>query len=271
MKIQRALISVYNKEGVVEFAKKLRDLKIEIISSGGTARLLKKNDIEVTEISEYTKSPEMMSGRVKTLHPKIFGGILARRDVDQKEMEENDILPIDLVVVNLYPFEETIQKKDVELKEVIENIDIGGPSLIRAAAKNYNFTTVVVDPKDYDSVVESLEKNDASISDDIRAKLAVKSFSHTARYDSLINEYFRNIYTPGEYPEVLDLTFKKVDDMRYGENPHQTGALYSELMRKEASVCFSKQLHGKQLSFNNILDVNEAFELVKDFKEPTVA
>jgi len=267
-KIERALISVYDKIGVVELAGELKKYSIEIISSGGTAKLLKENNIPVTEVSQYTNSTEMMEGRVKTLHPRIFGGILGRRDMDKDEMKKNNILPIDLVVANLYPFEEIAKKDKAQISEAIENIDIGGPSLIRAAAKNFLFATAIVEPSHYGLLIKELNDNNGCTSEEFRREMASMAFSYTARYDALIDEYFRN---PSKYPEILNLSYRKLEDLRYGENPHQTGALYRELKKKGSSICFSKQLHGKQLSFNNILDVNEAFELVKEFEEPAVA
>ncbi|MBI4439415.1 bifunctional phosphoribosylaminoimidazolecarboxamide formyltransferase/IMP cyclohydrolase [Candidatus Woesearchaeota archaeon] len=271
IKIKRALLSVHEKEGIVRLARVLEKHSIEILSSGGTAKLLRDNKVKVQEISDYTQSPEMMHGRVKTLHPRIFGGILARRDADKGEMKKNGILPIDLVVVNLYPFEQVSVNDKVTLQEAVDNIDIGGPSLIRAAAKNHEFVAVVVAPSDYEMLEKELDENKGSVGKELSRNLAVRAFSLTAHYDALINEFFSQKFGIEGHPEILNLTYSKMFDLRYGENPHQTGAVYRELKKRESSVCFSKQLHGKQLSFNNILDVNEALELVKEFEEPAVA
>jgi phosphoribosylaminoimidazolecarboxamide formyltransferase/IMP cyclohydrolase len=271
-KIRTALISVSDKEGIVEFAKVLKKLGIEIISTGGTASLLKKNDIKVVSVSDYTGQEEILNGRVKSLHPKIFGGILAARK-NKKHMEEikkQGIKPIDMVVVNLYPFEKAISCEKASLKEAIENIDIGGPCLIRAAAKNADDIVVVVDKRDYSSVVEELRAS-GSVKDSTRHKLMVKAFNHTAAYDSIISNFFQNEFCPDEFADTIVLSFKKAQDLRYGENPYQKSAFYRELFVKECCVASTKQLHGKELSYNNILDVNEAFELVKDFEEPTAA
>jgi len=265
--MKTALISVSNKEGIIEFAQHLHNLGIRILSTGGTAKLLIKNKIPVTQISDYTKSKEMMDGRVKTLHPKIFGGILALRNNKKhmKELKENNIESIDIVVVNLYPFEETVGKK-ASFKEAIENIDIGGPSLLRAAAKNFEDITVIVDPNDYSLVLKELKKD--KVSKEIKQKLALKAFEHTARYDTIINNYFREKFGGNLFPDTLNLTFKKKQDLRYGENPHQKAAFYVDPFLFEDSIATSKQLHGKELSFNNILDIDNAFELVKTFNQP---
>ena len=271
-KIKTALISVSDKEGIVEFAKALKRLGIEILSTGGTASLLKKNKVPVTLISDYTGQEEILDGRVKTLHPKISGGILAVRN-NKKHMEElkkQDIKLIDLVVVNLYPFEKTISDEKVRLADAIENIDIGGPSLIRAAAKNSEDVAVVVDKEDYKPVIEEIKKS-GKVTGETKQKLMVEAFQHTARYDSIINSFFQNEFYPDEIPSVLNLSFEKIMDLRYGENPYQKGAFYKEPFIKEACVSDTTQLHGKELSYNNILDVNDAFELVKDFKEPAAA
>ena len=270
-KIKTALISVSDKEGIIDFSKALKRLKIEILSTGGTASLLKKNKIPVTLISDYTSQEEILDGRVKTLHPKISGGILAIRK-NKKHMEEikkADITLIDMVVVNLYPFEKTISDEKVKLKDAIENIDIGGPSLIRSAAKNSKDVVIVTDKNDYKSVIEEIKKG--KVTDEIKQKLMVKAFQHTAQYDTIINNFFQNRVYPEEFPPILNLTFEKIQDLIYGENPYQKGAFYKEPFIKEACVSNIKQLHGKELSFNNILDVNDAFELVKDFKEPAAA
>jgi len=275
-----ALISVSNKEDIVKFTKELTKLKIKILSSGGTASLLKKNKVPVTEISKYIKSDEMMDGRVKTMHPKIQAGILAVRNNKNhmQQLKKLKVLPIDLVVVNFYPFENVVKTKP-KLKEAIENIDIGGPSLVRAAAKNFNDVLVVVDPKDYKTILEVLKnawKSKISgtnsvgkkVHEDLKQNLALKAFEHTARYDAIINTYFREKFSGEQFPDVLNLTFKKKQDLRYGENPHQKAACYEDPIIYESSMGTVKQLHGKELSFNNILDIDNAFELVKIFKKP---
>jgi len=268
-KIKTALLSVYNKKGIVEFAKSLSEIGIEVVSSGGTARKLREGGVKVTELSDFTGYPEMMDGRVKTLHPKIHGGILMDRDKEQhvKEAEKNQIKPIDLVVANLYPFEETVLGEST-LDQAIENIDIGGPTIIRAAAKNFKHVTVVCNPADYGKVLEEVKKGD--ISEELRKKLAVEAWEHIAHYDTVIEKYFRSQFGQGfEYPEYLNLTFKKKQDLRYGENPHQTAALYIDEHEKNPSVLKAKQLQGKMLSYNNMLDANSAYNLVKEFERPT--
>ena len=268
--MKTALISVSNKEGIVEFAQSLHQLGYKILSTGGTAKLLLKNKIPVLQVSDYTKSREMLDGRVKTLHPKIFGGILAVRKNKEhmQQLKENKIDLIDLVVVNLYPFEETV-RKNKSFNEAIENIDIGGPSLLRASAKNFQDTLTVVDPADYNLVVNELKKE--QISKSIRQNLALKVFEHTARYDSIINNYFMEKFENNSFPDILNRTFIKKQDLRYGENPHQKAAFYVDPATYESSVSTAKQLHGKELSFNNILDVDNAFQLVKEYREPAVA
>ncbi|MCK4859846.1 MAG: bifunctional phosphoribosylaminoimidazolecarboxamide formyltransferase/IMP cyclohydrolase, partial [Candidatus Omnitrophica bacterium] len=277
--MKTALISVSNKKGIVEFAKGLSKLGIKILSTGGTAKLLKKNDIPAILISDYTGSKEMLDGRVKTLHPKIHGGILAVRKnkAHMEDLKENNIDPIDIVVVNLYPFEEAV-RKNAGFEEAIETIDIGGPSMVRAAAKNYEDVTVIVDPDDYGPILEEINARKSKISGtnyvgkgkiskELRQNLALKAFEHTARYDTIINQYFNEKFGK-KFPDVLNLTFKKVQDLRYGENPHQKAAFYVDPFIYENSVGTIKQLHGKELSFNNILDIENAFELVKTFKRP---
>jgi len=271
MTIKRVLISVSDKTGIVEFSKELSKLGVEILSTGGTARKLKDVGIKVKDVSSYTKFPEMMEGRVKTLHPKVHGGILALRDKKEHMdiAKKHGIEMIDMVVVNLYPFEATV-KKNAKFDEVIENIDIGGPSMIRSAAKNFENVAIVVDPSDYDKVIKELRKG--KIKKETLGCLAVKAFKHTARYDSVIGEYLCECASKGRLPETLNLTFDKIKDCRYGENPHQKGAVYKEPFQKETAVLGAKVLmEGKELSFNNYLDSDAAFELVKDFKEPTVA
>ncbi|MDF2520904.1 MAG: phosphoribosylaminoimidazolecarboxamide formyltransferase/IMP cyclohydrolase [Clostridia bacterium] len=269
--IKRALISVSDKTGVVELAKRLDQKGIEIISTGGTAEAIKAAGIKVIGISEITGFPECLDGRVKTLHPKIHGGLLAIRD-NKEHMEtlrEFDIHTIDMVVVNLYPFRKTIEKQDAALEEAVENIDIGGPSMLRAAAKNYRYVTVVVDPKDYEKVVDELDKN-GEVSPETRFKLAAKVFSHTASYDALIANYLWQKAGLEQYPETITMTFEKLQNLRYGENPHQTAAYYKEMIPAKGGLVRAEKLHGKELSFCNINDTNGAVQALKDFKEPAV-
>ncbi len=264
MPIKRALISVSDKTGVVEFAQTLADNHIEILSTGGTAQLLADHNIKVTEVSDYTGFPEMMDGRVKTLNPKIHGGILARRDIDQKVMAQNDILPIDLVVVNLYPFQQTIAKSGCTLTDAIENIDIGGPAMLRSAAKNSAFVTVIVESQDYQKVLEAIQKTgDTTL--EMRQKLALKVFEHTAQYDGAIANYL-GAESDG-FAHTLNLQFHKTQPMRYGENPHQRAAFYVE-KNLAACVAASTQIQGKAMSYNNMADADAALECVRDFAEP---
>lgn len=270
MKIKRALISVYDKEGVVELARALSDVNVEILSSGGTSKTLKENGIIVKDVSDYTGFPEMMYGRVKTLHPKIHAGILADRSNPEhmKEAKENNIDFIDLVVVNLYPFEETI-KKGASLNEIIEKIDIGGPTLLRAAAKNYKNVAVVSNPADYEKVIEEI-KSTQEISEKTREELALSTWEEVSHYDAVIEKYFRKTFDKlEEYPEYLNLTFKKKQDLRYGENPHQTAAFYADNSEVDSSIADAEQLQGKQLSYNNILDASSALGLIKEFEQTT--
>ena len=268
--MKTALISVSNKEGIVDFARELTKLGVRILSTGGTAKLLKDNKIAVTQIADYTKSEEMMDGRVKTLHPKMFAGILAVRKNKNHmaELRKNGIEPIDIVVVNLYPFEETVAKK-ASFEDIIENIDIGGPSLVRAAAKNFEDVLVIVDPADYQNALGSLKNKKINIK--LNQNLALKAFGHTARYDAIISQYFNDKFGKEEFPEILNLTFKKKQALRYGENPHQEAAFYEDPFVDECCITNAKQLHGKELSYNNILDMENAFELIKAFDEPTAA
>ena len=271
MKIRRALISVFNKDGVLELAKALSDAGAEILSSGGTGKLLSDNGIKVIDVSEFTGSPEMMDGRVKTLHPKIHGGILADRS-NPKHMEEAEklgIKPIDLVVLNLYPFEKTVLE-GAPLKEAIEKIDIGGPTLLRAAAKNYQNMAVVVDPSEYPKVIEEIKAG--GISEETRRDLALAAWEKVSHYDSIIERFFRKTFSKSAlYPDYLNLTFRKKQDLRYGENPHQTAAFYIDDHYPEPSISTAKQLQGKMLSYNNILDGNSAIELIKEFDEMPTA
>ncbi len=271
--IKRALISVSAKSGIIEFARALRAYDVEIISTGGTARLLTENRIPVTEVSDYTGFPEMLDGRVKTLHPVIHGGILARRDLDshRQAMDRHGIRPIDLVVVNLYPFEQTVARKDCNFELAIENIDIGGPTMLRAAAKNHAAVTVVVDNRDFDTVLDEMKAHAGAVSDATRFRLAVKVFEHTARYDSAIANYLGTVEPDGKrarFPATFNSQFVKIQDMRYGENPHQQAAFYREHDPAEACVATATQLQGKELSFNNIADTDAALECVKSFEEP---
>jgi phosphoribosylaminoimidazolecarboxamide formyltransferase/IMP cyclohydrolase len=269
--IRRALISVSDKSGVVEFARALKSLKVEILSTGGTARLLADNGVAVTEVSDYTGFPEMLDGRVKTLHPKIHGGILGRRDLDShvQAMRERDIPPIDLVVVNLYPFEDTVARKDCRLEDAIENIDIGGPTLLRAAAKNHGAVTVIVDAADYGPVLGEMQQQ-GSVSDQTRFRLATKAFAHTAAYDGAIANYL-GCKQPGgaraDFPDTFNMQFRHAMGLRYGENPHQKAAFYVERRPAEACVATAHMLQGKELSFNNIADADAALECVKSFDE----
>jgi phosphoribosylaminoimidazolecarboxamide formyltransferase/IMP cyclohydrolase len=264
-KITRALVSVSDKSGIVDYCRELSSLGVEILSTGGTAKTLTEHHIQVTEVAEYTGFPEMMDGRVKTLHPKIHGGILGRRGVDDEVMAANDIQPIDLVVVNLYPFENTIAKPDCDLDTAIENIDIGGPTMIRAAAKNYIDVAVIVDPTDYTRTIEELKTN-GGLSLKTRFSLALKCFQHTAHYDTAVASYLGNIVR-FEFPETLNLQFHLNQSMRYGENPHQKAAFYSEFDPVSGTIGSSRQLQGKELSYNNIADADAALECVKAFTE----
>ena len=273
-KVRQALISVSDKEGVVDFAQGLADLGIRIISTGGTAQKIKEAGIEVVEISEVTDHPEMMNGRVKTLHPAVHGGILAVRENEDhmQEIKEQGIKPIDLIVCNLYPFAETIAQEYVSLEEATENIDIGGPTMIRSAAKNFKDVGVVVDPSDYDSILTELEENECLLSQKKKLDLAHKAFQHTASYDSLIQKYLGEVKAEGdELPDTLLEKYTKKSDLRYGENPHQDAAFYQERETNEPSIATAKQLHGKDLSFNNINDTNGALELIKDFPDQPAA
>ena len=270
-KIARALISVSDKTGIAEFARQLHaQFEVEILSTGGTAKLLTEQGVPVVEVSSYTGFPEMMDGRVKTLHPKIHGGLLGRRGTDEAVMAEHDIPPIDMVVVNLYPFEQTIARPDCDLATAIENIDIGGPTMLRAAAKNHAAVTVVVDANDYVRVIDEMGKHDGGVSDATRFDLAVKTFEHTARYDGAIANYLGTIQPDGSkltFPRTFNSQFLKAQEMRYGENPHQNAAFYVEANPREACVATARQLQGKELSFNNIGDTDAALECVKQYDE----
>jgi phosphoribosylaminoimidazolecarboxamide formyltransferase/IMP cyclohydrolase len=266
--IQRALISVSDKTGVINLAKTLAERGIHILSTGGTAELLRKADIPVEEVSDYTGFPEMMGGRIKTLHPKIHGGLLGRRGKDDEVMQDHSIHPIDLLVVNLYPFAETIAQADCNLQRAVEQIDIGGPTMLRSAAKNYQSVTVVTDPNDYETLVEELEQQKGATSLETRFKFAQKVFTHTARYDANIANYLTKTYlddSSDHFPTSFTLQFHKKQDLRYGENPHQKAAFYVENNPSHCSVATAKQHQGKELSFNNIVDTNAALECVKLF------
>jgi len=267
MAITRALISVSDKTGIVEFAEALHQRDVEILSTGGTAKLLAENKIPVIEVSDYTGFPEMMDGRVKTLHPKIHGGILGRRGTDDEVMQTHEIGPIDLIVVNLYPFEQTVANPDCDLPTAIENIDIGGPTMLRAAAKNHADVTVVVDADDYARVLAEMDNNDNVVTDQTRFDLAVKTFEHTSNYDGAIANYLgtRLDEEPTLFPRTINLQFKQVQTMRYGENPHQNAAFFVENNVSEASISTSVQHQGKELSYNNIADTDAALECVKQF------
>lgn len=267
--IQRALLSVSDKSGIVELAQTLIDLKIEILSTGGTAQLLKQHNIDVTDISDYTGFPEMMDGRLKTLHPKIYGGILGRRDTDQEIMAQHQLPNIDLVVVNLYPFAQAIAQPDATLNKAIENIDIGGPTMIRAAAKNFAWCTTVTNPLDYPALIAEL-KQTGCISYHSRLECAKKAFTHTAQYDGLIANYFTSLNddeTTQPFSTTLNLQYELKEILRYGENPHQTAALYVD-SKPSNGICQATQLQGKPLSYNNILDGQAALALVKRFDTP---
>lgn len=290
VKVERALISVSDKTGIVEFAQALANIGVEILSTGGTFSLLKSEGIAATEISDYTGFPEMMNGRVKTLHPKVHGGILARRGIDDKVLDEHEIKTIDMVVVNLYPFEQTVAKPGCSLDDAIENIDIGGPTMVRAAAKNFNHVAIVTDSSAYDEIVTQLDKNDGKLSRALRFDLSVRAFEHTAAYDGAIANYLgRKVSTytsldnknsnedlnknsdkenTEDFPRTFNQQFHKAQTMRYGENPHQKAAFYIEKNFNSASVATAKQLQGKALSFNNVADTDAALETVKQFDTP---
>ena len=269
---KRAIISLTDKTGVVDFAKGLVELGFEILSTGGTWKVIHEAGIPVTQVSDVTGFPECLDGRVKTLHPMIHAGILAMRSNPEHmaQLEKLGVTPIDVVAINLYPFKQTVLKPGVERAEVIENIDIGGPTMLRAAAKNYQDVSVIVDPEDYETVLKELREN-GKVSVDTNLKLAYKVFNHTAAYDTLIQSYLRRETNSSPFPEKLTLTFEKVQEMRYGENPHQKGAFYKEIGNEfTGTLAAAEQLHGKELSYNNINDTNGALDCLKEFTEPTV-
>ena len=267
--VRRALLSVSDKTGIVDFARGLSEHGVELLSTGGTYRLLQESGIAVTEVSAHTGFPEIMDGRVKTLHPKIHGGILGRRGQDDAVMAEHGIDPIDMVVVNLYPFASTVAKPDCTLTDAIENIDIGGPTMVRACAKNHAHTTIVVNAEDYARVLGELAAHRGAVSEETRFDLAVRAFEHTAGYDAAIADYLGRRVPGGEdgFPRTYNLQFHKKQSMRYGENPHQNAAFYVEADASEASVATATQLQGKALSFNNVADTDAAFECVKAFTD----
>jgi phosphoribosylaminoimidazolecarboxamide formyltransferase/IMP cyclohydrolase len=273
MAIIQALISVSDKSGVVEFARALASMNVSILSTGGTARLLQEGGVKATEVADYTGYPEMLDGRLKTLHPKIHGGILGRREVAAhiQAMNEAGIEPIDLVVVNLYPFSQTIAKPGCKLETAIENIDIGGPAMLRSAAKNYHDVTVVTDPDDYTRIIDEMRANGGATIPATRFELAKKAFSHTAAYDAAISNYLTGVDADGGrigFPERLTLQFHKMQAMRYGENPHQSAAFYRDPHPVAGSLANYVQLQGKELSYNNIGDADAAWECVKTFDKP---
>ncbi|HHC6650738.1 TPA: bifunctional phosphoribosylaminoimidazolecarboxamide formyltransferase/IMP cyclohydrolase [Vibrio parahaemolyticus] len=276
--IRRALISVSDKTGIVEFAQALAERGVDLLSTGGTARLLTEQGIAVTEVSDYTGFPEMMDGRVKTLHPKVHGGVLGRRGQDDDVMAKHGINPIDMVVVNLYPFAETVAKDGCTLADAVENIDIGGPTMVRSAAKNHKDVTIVVNASDYDRVIAEMDANDKSLTLETRFDLAIAAFEHTAAYDGMIANYFGTMVPSygenkegdeeSKFPRTFNQQFEKKQDMRYGENSHQAAAFYVEANPQEASVSTARQIQGKALSYNNIADTDAALECVKEFNEP---
>jgi len=270
VKVNRALISVSDKSGVVEFAGALRDLGVELLSTGGTYRLLQENGLQVTEVADYTGFPEMMDGRVKTLHPKVHGGILARRGQDDAVMAEHGIDAIDMVVVNLYPFEATVAKPGCSLEDAIENIDIGGPTMVRAAAKNHRFVNIVVNAPDYADILAEMQANDGATCLETRFNLAIKAYEHTAAYDGAIANHFGKLVPGGSqnFARTFNTQFHKVQEMRYGENPHQQAAFYVEANPAEAGIATARQLQGKELSYNNVADTDAALECVKNFQVP---
>ena len=270
VKVNRALISVSDKSGIVEFATALRAMDVDLLSTGGTYRMLRDAGLEVTEVADYTGFPEMMDGRVKTLHPKVHGGILARRGQDDEVMAEHGIDAIDMVVVNLYPFEATVAKTDCTLEDAIENIDIGGPTMVRAAAKNHRFVNIVVNASDYETIIGEMQANSGATALESRFNLAIKAYEHTAAYDGAIANHFGKLVPGGSenFPRTFNTQFKKVQEMRYGENPHQGAAFYTEANPAEAGIATARQLQGKELSYNNVADTDAALECVKNFEAP---
>jgi len=271
-KIERALISVSDKSGIAEFAQAIADMGVEILSTGGTMRVIEEAGVPVKPVEQYTGFPEMMDGRVKTLHPKIHGGLLALRDNPEhmRQAEANGVAMIDLVVVNLYPFEETIAQEGTTLEEAVEQIDIGGPSMVRSAAKNFRDVTIVCNPDHYDEVLAEMRENEGETTLETRQQLALEAYEHTCRYDAAISAYLREQFTEeAQFPTVLAPKLRKVAELRYGENPHQSAALYQDLNANEPGLAGAEQLHGKELSFNNYLDLTAALECARDFEDPT--
>ena len=276
--IRRALLSVSDKTGIVDFAKALSERGVELLSTGGTAKLLQNEGLPVTEVSDYTGFPEMMDGRVKTLHPKVHGGILGRRGIDDQVMEQHGIKPIDLVVVNLYPFAKTVADPQCSLEKAVENIDIGGPTMVRAAAKNHKDVAIVVNARDYNRVISEMDSNEGSLTYETRFDLAIAAFEHTAQYDGMIANYFGTMVksygiqdecsVESKFPRTMNMQFIKKQDMRYGENPQQKAAFYVEADNHEANISTAVQIQGKALSYNNIADTDAALECVKQFEEP---
>lgn len=271
--IKRALISVTDKSGIVDFAKKLQEFGVEILSTGGTAAQLRQNGISVTDVSDYTGFPEMMDGRLKTLHPKVHGGLLALRDNEDhmKSLKKHGIDLIDMVVINLYRFEDTVAREECTLEDAIENIDIGGPTMLRAAAKNYRFVSVVTDPGDYWKIIDEMKKTGGKISESTNFALATKTFQLTARYDAAISNYLGTIKPEGkkDFPDTVTMQFIKAQDLRYGENPHQKAAFYREQDILSPAISNARQIQGKELSYNNIMDSDAAWQMVSDFELPT--
>jgi len=267
--VRRALLSVSDKSGVLELARELLRRNIQILSTGGTAKLLADNGLAVREVGSVTGFPEIMDGRVKTLHPKIHGGLLGRRGIDDAVMQEHQIEPIDLLVVNLYPFAQTIARAGATYADAVENIDIGGPAMLRAAAKNHTFVAVIVDPDDYTKILAELDASGGT-SQETRSRLAAKAFAHTARYDTVVAKYLAdaNGIAAESFPQTLPLVFEKAQELRYGENPHQRGAFYRDPTARGASIATAHCLQGKELSFNNIADADTALECVRQFDEP---
>jgi phosphoribosylaminoimidazolecarboxamide formyltransferase/IMP cyclohydrolase len=268
--VRRALISVSDKSGLKEFALELARRNIEMISTGGTARLLAELGLAVREVSSYTGFPEIMAGRVKTLHPRIHGGLLGRRGIDDAAMALHHIEPIDLLIVNLYPFAQTVARPDCRYSEAIEHIDVGGPAMLRAAAKNHEFVAVVVDPSDYATILAELSEHGGATTLAVRARLAAKAFAHTARYDTMVASFLsaRHPDPARHFPATLPLVFEKIHDLRYGENPHQQAAFYRDPALRGVSVATATMLQGKELSFNNIADADTALECARQFEEP---
>jgi len=271
VKIERALISVSNKKGIVDFAKGLKEFGVEIISTGGTARLLNESGIDTVGISEITGFPEMLDGRVKTLHPKVHAGLLARRDVPEhmKTLSEMGIKTIDMVVINLYPFKETVLKEGSTFEEIVENIDIGGPTMIRSAAKNYRHVAVVTNPERYNSILEEMRSSGGTLSEKTHLELMLEAFQTTAFYDALISTYLHRTFSSELFPPNLSIGLEKVQDLRYGENPDQQAAFYMDPFCSGTCVARAEQLHGKELSYNNILDLDAAMDIVREFDRPT--